>query len=121
MVGKTDTKIEPQWFDGIKADSVENALKVGIIYPKFKAYKNTVYTIHLINEPKYVDNEKGKFWTVDIEKDNMKFTLNMNESFKFQLFTLLKRHKAKLETLIQKGVPLHISQNDEGYWSVQLL
>lgn len=116
---KNPKSIEPQWFDGIKPESVESALKVGIIYPKFKAYKNTVYRIHLLSEPKYVDNEKGKFFTIDIEKDDMKFSLNMNESFKFQLFTLLKRNKTDLETLIEKGVPLYISQDDSGFWSVQ--
>lgn len=116
---KAKTK-EPHWTDGIKQESIENAIKVGIIYPKFKAYKNTVYLIHLISEPKYVDNEKGKFFTIDIEKDNMKFTLNMNESFKFQLKKLLTEKNCELKDLLNK-VPLHISQDDFGFWSIQLL
>lgn len=116
---KKDSK-QPHWTDGIKQESIENAIKVGVIYPKFKVYKNTVYLIHLISEPKYVDNEKGKFWTIDIEKDNMKFTLNMNESFKFQLKKLLTEKKCELKDLLNK-VPLHISQDYSGFWSIQLL
>lgn len=116
---KTEIK-EPHWTDGINQESIEKAIKVGVIYPKFKSYKNTVYLIHLISEPKLVDNEKGKFWTIDIEKDNMKFTLNMNESFKFQLKKLLTEKKAELKDLLNK-VPLHISQDDSGFWSIQLL
>lgn len=112
---------KPMWFDGIKPESVESALKIGIIYPKFKAYKNTVYTIYLLSEPKYIDNEKGQFFTIDIEKDGMKFSLNMNESFKFQLFTLMKRKKAELQDFIKNAVPLHISKDDDGFWIIQLL
>lgn len=118
---KTKNKTnEPHWTDGIKIESVQNAIKIGVVYPKFKAYKDTVYLIHLISEPKLVDNEKGKFWTIDIEKDNMKFTLNMNESFKFQLFKLLTEKNCSLKDLLNK-VPLHIAQDSNGYWSIQLL
>lgn len=113
----------PLWSDGLKQESIQNALKVGVIYPKFKAYKNTPYEIFLLSEPKYVDNEKVEkpFFTIDIEKDGMKYTLNMNESFKFQLKVLLERNKAELSDLIKKGIPLRIAQDDEGYWSIQLL
>jgi len=110
------------WDDDIKLQSIENALKVGVILPKFRAYKNTVYTIKLIDKPKLVNSDKGNtFFTIDIIRDNMKFNLPMNNSFKFQLKVLLERNKTNLETLINRGVPLHISQDDSGYWSIQLL
>ena len=112
-------KKEPKWNDNIKSESLEKALKAGIILPQFKPYKNTVYTIILLSEPKFVDNEKGKFHVIDIEKDNMKYTLNMNESFKFQLALLLKRNEADLSTLIKGNVPLHISKDENGYFSIQ--
>jgi len=118
---KAKESIEPNWNDNIKQESLDNALKVGIIYPKFKPYKNTVYMITLISEPKYVDNEKGKFHTIDIERDNMKYSLNMNESFKFQLALFLKRNKCKLQDLIQRGVPLHVSKDDSGFFTIQKL
>ena len=125
---KTETKKNknpknqlPAWDVGIKPESLANALKVGIIYPKFKVYKNTVYEIYLISEPKYVESEKGNFHTIDIEKDGMKFSLNMNESFKFQLKVLLERKKADIQDLVNRGVPLHISQDSNGFWSIQLL
>jgi len=113
--------IEPNWNDNIKQESLDNALKIGVIYPKFKPYKNTVYTIILISEPKYVDNEKGKFHTIDIERDNMKYSLNMNESFKFQLALFLKRNKCKLQDLIQRSVALHVSKDDSGFYTIQKL
>lgn len=110
-----------KWDSEIKEESLKNALKVGIIYPKFKAYRNTVYTIKLLEKPKAVISDKGNFHSILVMKDNMKFSLNMNNSFKFQLKLLLKRNNTDLETLINKGVPLHISQDSIGYWSIQLL
>lgn len=117
------TKKLPSWDTDIKQESIQTALKLGVIYPKFRAYKNTVYTIRLIGYPKPVISDKGKdtFFTINILKDNMKFNLIMNNSLKFQLKVLLVRNQTDLETLISKGVPLHISQDDKGYWSVQLL
>ena len=112
---------EPNWNDNIKQESLNNALKVGIIYPKFKPYKNTVYVIILISKPKYVDNEKGKFHTINIERDNMKYSLNMNESFKFQLALFLKRNECTLDDLINRGVPLHVSKDDSGFFTIQKL
>lgn len=117
------TKENTSWDKDIKQESIQTALKMGIILPKFRAYKNTVYTIKLIGFPKPVVSDKGKdtFHTINVSKDNMKFNLIMNNSFKFQLKVLLERNQTDLETLISKGVPLHISQDDNGYWSVQLL
>ena len=45
----------------------------------------------------------------------------MNESFKFQLKVLLERKKADIQDLVNRGVPLHISQDSNGFWSIQLL
>lgn len=118
---KSKETIIPNWFDNIKPESLENALKVGIILPRFKPYKNTVYEIYLISEPKYVDNEKGKFHTIDIERDNMKYSLNMNESFKFQLKLFLIRNKCTLQDLIQRNVPLRVSKDDSGFFTIQKL
>jgi len=115
------TKELPSWDSFIKSKSLENALQHGIIYPKFRAYKNTVYLIKILSYPRAVESDKGLFHSIDVVKDNMKFTLNMNNSFKFQLKVLLERNKTDLQTLIDKGVPLHISQDDFGYWSIQLL
>ena len=109
------------WDFGIKPESLENALKIGIIYPKLKVYKNTVYCIRLLNEPRYVESDKGNFHTIDVEKDDMRFNLNMNESFKFQLKILLERNKINIQELVSRSVPLYISQDDNGYWSIQLL
>lgn len=115
------TKELPSWDSFIKSKSLENALQQGIIYPKFRAYKNTVYLIKILSYPRAIESDKGLFHSIDVVKDNMKFTLNMNNSFKFQLKVLLERNKTDLQTLIDKGVPLHISQDDNGYWSIQLL
>lgn len=109
----------PNWYDNIKQESLDNALKIGVILPQFKPYKNTVYTIILTSEPKYVNNEKGKFHSINIERDNMKYSLNMNGSFKFQLKLFLIRNKYTLKELIQMCVPLHISKDDFGFFTIQ--
>ena len=118
---KKDIIKESIWDSDIDLKSLEKALIAGIILPKFKAYKNTVYIVKLISKPKFVISDKGNFHTINLVKENMKFSLNMNNSFKFQLKLLLERNNTDLETLINKGVPLHISQDDNGYWSIQLL
>jgi len=123
MVKETNPKTNnlPKWDKDIKVDSLKKAIDSNIIYPKFRAYKNTVYLIYIFELPKAIDSKKGVFHTIGIVKDNMKYMVNMNNSFKFQLKVLLERNKTDIETLIKKGVPLRISQDDLGYWNIQLL
>ena len=119
---KNAYEIKPEltddWLSDIKQESIDKALELGIIFPSFKPYKNTVYTVRMLSKPRLVDNEKGKFFVMDIERDGMRFSMNLNNSFRFQLATLLKRHNLVIDQAI--GSFILISKDDKGFFSVQL-
>lgn len=114
-------KVNQLWDSDINLESLKKAIDSNIIYPKFKPYKNTVYLVYIFEQPKLIMSEKGNFHIIGITKDNMKFTINMNNSFKFQLKVLLERNQIDVQTLIKNSIPLRISKDDLGYWSIQLL
>ena len=114
-------KVNQLWDFDINLESLKKAIDSNIIYPKFKPYKNTVYLVYIFEQPKLIMSEKGNFHIIGITKDNMKFTINMNNSFKFQLKVLLERNQIDVQTLIKNSIPLRISKDDLGYWSIQLL
>jgi len=55
------------------------------ILPSFKPRKNTVYSIKLLTYPKEVTSGKMNFYTVEILKDGMKFSMIVNNSFRYHL------------------------------------
>lgn len=121
---KTETKIEIEnelkWDSDIKMESVKKVLEAGIILPEFKPYANSVYTITFKSIPKYVESDKGKFWTIQIDKDGMDYQMKMNASLKFGLKVLMERAKI-LEIKDILGIPFKICKNSDGYFSIQIL
>jgi len=121
---KTETKIEIEnelkWDSDIKMESVKKVLEAGIILPEFKPYANSVYTITFKSIPKYVESDKGKFWTIQIDKDGMDYQMKMNASLKFGLKVLMERAKI-LEIKDILGIPFKICKNSDGYFSIQTL
>ncbi len=84
------------------------------ILPSFKPRKNTVYSIKLLTYPKEVTSGKMNFYTVEILKDGMKFSMIVNNSFRYHLTRLYKKHGDLL------GKSILINKNDDGYFSLQL-
>lgn len=121
---KTETKIEIEnelkWDSDIKMESVKKVLEAGIILPEFKPYANSVYTITFKSIPKYVESDKGKFWTIQIDKDGMDYQMKMNASLKFGLKVLMERAKI-LEIKDILAIPFKICKNSDGYFSIQTL
>ncbi len=84
-----------------------------LTYPK-EVRKNTVYSIKLLTYPKEVTSGKMNFYTVEILKDGMKFSMIVNNSFRYHLTRLYKKHGDLL------GKSILINKNDDGYFSLQL-
>ena len=117
---ETKTEVEPAWDSDIKMESVQKSLKAGIILPQFKPYANTVYEIEFISEPRWIDNEKGKFHRINIKKGGMKYSMSMNASLKFGIKVL--QEFAKLKTFKDLlGIPFKVCKNDDGFYSIQTL
>jgi hypothetical protein len=110
-------KETPEWLKQFKTESLENAVKEDIL-PTWKPYTNTVHKVKLLSEPKLVEipGKKG-FYSINIERDGMKFNMNLNKSFLFQLGVIMKKNK--LDSIIGKEIVL--TKNTEGYFSLQLL
>jgi len=110
-------EILSNWSADIKKDSIKKALEAGVIFPNFKPYKNTVYKVKIISQPREVIHNDNKFFVIDIEKDGMKFSMNMNNSFRFQLALILERYKLTIAELIGKHIL--ITKDDIGYFNLQ--
>lgn len=121
---KSETKKEieniPKWDSDIKMDSVKKVLEAGIILPEFKPYANSVYEISFKSLPNYVESPKGNFWSIEIDKDGMKYQMKMNGSLKFGLKVLMERAKIQ-EIKDILGIPFKICKNSDGYFSIQTL
>lgn len=119
---KIETKIEniPSWDSDIKQESVDKVIKSGVILPEFKPYANAVYEVKFDSEPKFIESEKGNFWSVDINKDGMKYQMKMNNSLKFGIKVLMTRKNLK-EFKDILGIPFKICKNSDGMFSIQTL
>ena len=101
-------KKESDWKSDLKAESIQKSLEAGEILPRLIPELNQVYSVTVLNSepiPKVFDSEYGKTYALDVEYQDLKHSLIIPKSFRFQLAVAMERLGiASLSDLIGKVI-----------------